>query len=82
MSDIITKCERHGIVNREPTPMSITYIGEYRPGQMRYCPYCGKPTTIEWPEEHESMLHATLNRTGYLDALKEGERDYLPPWEE
>lgn len=82
MSEIITKCERHGIINREPTPMSITYTGEYRPGQMRYCPYCGKKTTIEWPDKDESCLHAYLNKNGYFDAVKEGEADYLPPWEE
>ncbi len=82
MSEIITKCERHGIVNREPTPMSITYVGIYKPGQMRYCPYCGKRTTIEWPEENESSFHSYLNKNEYLDALKDGGTDYLPPWEE
>ena len=82
MSDIITKCTRHGIVNREPTPESITYIGIYRPGQMRYCPYCGQQTTIEWPEKHESCFHSVMNRKGFLDAPKEGDSDYLPPWEE
>lgn len=53
MGDIITRCPEHGIINREPTPMSITYIGPYRPGQMAYCPYCGKRTAIEWPDEKE-----------------------------
>lgn len=72
MSNIITTCERHGIVNREPTPMSITYMGKYQPGQMRYCPYCGKPTTIKWPKEDTtSWTHdASMSETN------------LPPWEE
>lgn len=81
MNDIITKCPRHGIVNREPTPDSITYVGVYRPGQMRYCPYCGKKTIIEWPSKDDSF-RSFLNRNGYLDAIKEGDVDYLPPWEE
>ena len=73
---IITKCERHGIVNREPTPESITHVGEYRHGQMRYCPYCGKPTTIEWPDEESlSSMIKKYNMT------KE-KSPYLPPWEE
>ena len=81
MSDIITRCDRHGVVNREPTPLSITYVGIYQPGQMRYCPYCGRKTTIEWPEEDNSYL-SYLNKNGYIDALKYGNIDYLPPWEE
>lgn len=51
MIDIITRCPEHGIINREPTPMSITYVGPYMPGQMAYCPYCGKRTEIIWPDE-------------------------------
>ena len=82
MGDIITKCPRHGIINREPTPGSITYTGIYRPGQMRYCPYCGQRTTIEWPDENESSWRAIMNRKGYRDAIKDGESDFLPPWEE
>lgn len=77
MSDIITRCERHGIVNMEPTPGSITCVGEYRPGQMRYCPYCGKRTTIEWPKEEQS---STLMKK-YYELAKE-ESTFLPPWKE
>jgi len=75
VSDIITRCERHGIINREPTPMSITYVGPYNPGQMRYCPYCGRRTTIEWPEEDS-----------FSEKIKAYERtkkdEFLPPWVE
>jgi hypothetical protein len=78
MSDIITRCERHGIVNREPTPMSITYMGDYRPGQMRYCPYCGKRTTIEWPEEGNQNSFSKRMK----EYRKERQSDFLPPWEE
>lgn len=80
MSDIITRCERHGIVNREPTPMSITYMGKYRPGQMRYCPYCGKRTTIEWPKEEEEEESFNVKMKAYI-ATKEKNHD-LPPWVE
>jgi hypothetical protein len=73
MSEIITRCERHGILNSEPTSMSITYVGNYRPGQMRYCPYCGKKTTIEWPKEEEvQQFESGFKR----------ESPYLPPWKE
>lgn len=74
MSEIITRCKKHGIVNREPTPMSITYVGDYRPGQMRYCPYCGERTTIEWPDEKENEIKAYVGR-------KDKDK-FLPPWEE
>ena len=71
MADIITRCPKHGVINCEPTPMSITYVGFYRPGQMRYCPYCGKQTTIEWPEEENNLkacIKACIN--------------WMPPWED
>ncbi len=77
VSDIITRCERHGIINREPTPMSITYVGPYNPGQMRYCPYCGRRTTIEWPEE-DSFSETTK---AYVKT-KEDKDEFLPPWVE
>ena len=80
MSDIITRCEKHGIVNKEPTPGSITYIGDYQPGQMRYCPYCGRKTTITWPNEEDS-LSWSFRVKDYLDK-QEKEPKHLPPWEE
>lgn len=78
MSYIITKCERHGIIKREPTPGSITYMGDYRPWQMRYCPYCGKRTTIEWPDEEDTL---SWSAKVYFDHTSD-ESEYLPPWEE
>jgi hypothetical protein len=55
MFDIITTCPEHGVIAREPTPLSITYMGKYNPGKMKFCPYCGKPTTINWPDEDSSV---------------------------
>jgi len=57
--------------------MSITYVGSYNPGQMRYCPYCGKRTTIEWPEE-ESF---STKIKAYMDN-SDNKDEFLPPWEE
>ena len=55
--------------------MSITYVGPYNPGQMRYCPHCGRRTTIEWPEEDS-----------FSEKIKAYERtkkdEFLPPWVE
>jgi hypothetical protein len=80
MSDIITRCERHGIVNREPTPRSITYVGNYQPGNMRYCPYCGRKTTIEWPDKEDALSWSSKVKD-YMEH-REDKSKYLPPWEE
>jgi hypothetical protein len=74
MTDIITTCPRHGIIKREPTPRSITYVGNYQPGQMRYCPYCGQRTTIEWPNEKSF--------SEMMKSYEQTKDKFLPPWEE
>ena len=64
MFNIITRCPEHGIINSEPVrsrppengreePQDIFHKGNYNPGQMKFCPYCGKSTDIEYPIKRE-----------------------------
>ena len=64
MPEIITRCSKHSIVNREPIPQSID--DEEIVGQMRVCPICNKSTTIDYPGE-----------SGILSQV---ERSYTSPW--
>ncbi len=52
---IITECPTHGVVNSEAAPWEITYAGFYNPGRWNYCPFCGKPVTVTWPNRKSSL---------------------------
>ncbi len=50
--DIKVICKNHGIIQTIPT--GITWVGE-PPKPYPFCPFCGEPTKIIYPDKDNSM---------------------------